>query len=187
MLISSPITMTSSLLGDPDVGNYKCQAFTCSLVTDMESGGGGMDVECKALGCKWWEDLYVCTESNETPACELYYADPQEGTKCPSQCVYNTDVQKCMTKGATPACDYYFEEDACNANPKCAFTASIYKCWDKGSKIPCIEFQYYSQDECPDYCKWVPTNDATVSKYYMQSIFRQHTRMHGRGGGGGYF
>ena len=52
------------------------------------------------------------------------------------------------------ACDQIYDETACG-EATCDWHENIYKCWAKGEDVPCVEYHYMGQDECPDTCKCV--------------------------------
>ena len=111
--------------------------------------------ECEGIGgCSWHADASACTVEGALPACELYYANPAAGEHCPSYCEFNAVAGRCIEKGGKAPCDMIYQPEAC-ADNGCVYNTDIYKCWAAGEAIPCIEFEYYSQESCPSYCKWV--------------------------------
>jgi len=141
--------------GDFDEANYKCQAPSCMT---LNFAPGDVKGECsKTSGCTWNDEVYYCVTTGATPPCELYYADPDAGEKCPSQCTYDAKAYKCITTGQTAPCDSIYDETGC-ASEGCDWHEDIYKCWEKGKALPCVEYHYMSRDECPATCKFATTS-----------------------------
>lgn len=141
--------------GDFDEANYKCQSPSCMT---LNFAPGDVKGECTAQsGCDWNDEVYYCVATGSTPPCELYYADPDSGEKCPDKCTYDAKAYKCITTGQTAPCDSIYDEDSC-ASEGCDWHEDIYKCWDKGKTLPCVEYHYMSRDECPSTCKFATTS-----------------------------
>lgn len=149
--------------GVDDEALYHCAAKSCDTLT--LGGADDEGAECKATpACTFDEATQYCTTKGTDPPCELYYADPSLGEDCPTRCDYSTEAEKCIDKGAKVRCGEIYDKDGCASSPsECVFYASIYKCWEKALQVPCSEYEYFEQSLCPDYCKWVVTNNGAGS------------------------
>jgi hypothetical protein len=63
---------------------------------------------------------------------------------------------KCLDKGEQMKCEWIYDDVGCLGHPElnCDWHDDIYKCWDKGVTVPCVEFRYNGEQNCPDYCKY---------------------------------
>jgi hypothetical protein len=94
----------------------------------------------------------------------MYY----EQSSCPSShCSYFVLSEqngwtdgKCLDKGEKMKCEWIYDGDTCTgkAELNCEWHDDIYKCWDKGVAIPCVEFRFNGEATCPDYCKYQETS-----------------------------
>lgn len=148
--------------GQFEEADYACQTRSCLTLNGEEDSNGNPQAVCQSMSeCDWNEEAYACIPKGGKVPCEMVYADPESGQQCPVGCTYNKVIMKCLGTGDAVPCDEIYDQEQCSGS--CKWHDDIYKCWPVDKDVPCIEYEYMMQEDCPTECKWQETGHGTYS------------------------